>query len=279
MDKWLSSVLSLETQLDSWGRKRSVKKALPLITRLLLIATFIEDSIRGIVQRELQIQFLQYRYHLPFLVSAVFLYSWISTATVASFSILLRWHEDRAALVLVAYVTLQQLLYGKYAPSTHGKWGFLVRNLCLCGSLLIIVASSRMKKGYTLLPGFGKPKNGTTSRFPEYIQLASRCLMALLSLEFVASMGWIGTLLSLPVVLFVFVGFKTQLCSLLLMLLYAIHNVLQSAFWYFRGNSWEAMVQRDVKLFEFVQTLSIMGGLGLLSSSGPGALSFDERKK
>ncbi|GJD11888.1 ER-derived vesicles protein ERV29 [Galdieria sulphuraria] len=214
MDKWLSSVLSLETQLDSWGRKRSVKKALPLITRLLLIATFIEDSIRGIVQRELQIQFLQYRYHLPFLVSAVFLYSWISTATVASFSILLRWHEDRAALVLVAYVTLQQLLYGKYAPSTHGKWGFL----------------SDEKRLYV-------------------VTRVCRCLMALLSLEFVASMGWIGTLLSLPVVLFVFVGFKTQLCSLLLMLLYAIHNVLQSAFWYFRGNSWEAMVQRDVKLF------------------------------
>ncbi|GJQ12745.1 hypothetical protein GpartN1_g4536.t1 [Galdieria partita] len=278
MDKWLSSVLSFDTQLDTWGRKRSVKKALPLITRLFLIATFIEDSVRGLVQRKLQVQFLEYHYRLPFFFAAVFLYTWIFTATVASVCIVLRWHEDGAALVLIGYVTLQQLLYGKYAPSTLGKWGFLVRNLCLCGSLLIIVASSRLKKGYALLPGWSK-KTGSASRFPEYIQLASRCLMALLSLEFVASMGWIGTVLSLPVVLFVLVGFKTRLCSLLLMMLYAIHNVLQSAFWYFRGTSWEAMVERDVKLFEFVQTISIMGGLGLLSSSGPGALSFDERKK
>lgn len=107
--------------------------------------------------------------------------------------------------------------------------------------------------------------------------------MVLLSLEFVASMGWVGAMLSLPVVLFVFVGFKTQLSSLLLMILYAVHNVLQSALWYFRtsggGGTLDSVIERDVKLFEFVQTLSIMGGLGLLSSSGPGALSFDERKK
>ncbi|KAK4526285.1 hypothetical protein GAYE_SCF22MG4199 [Galdieria yellowstonensis] len=280
MQPYWTKLSQWDTQINAWTRKRTVKKALPLLTRIFLVATFIEDSVRGILQRKLQILFLQHIYRVPYFLAAAFLFSCIIMALGASSCIVLRWHEDRAAWMLLGYIALQQALYGKYAP--QGKWGFFVRNLCICGSLLILVANSRLKKGYALLPGLGKSANAAShSRFPEYIQLASRCLMALLSLEFVTSMGWIGTLLSLPVVLSVLVGFKTQLCALLLMGLYAIHNVLASAFWYLHnaGASWEVDIQRDVKLFEFVQTISIMGGLGLLSSSGPGALSFDEQRK
>eukprot|EP00871_Galdieria_phlegrea_P000359 jgi/Galph1/1323/GphlegSOOS_G6014.1 len=275
VSSYLTYLSSLETKLTALARKRAVKKTLPMITRLFLVATFLEDALRGILQRDLQVQFLHMVYHLPFFIAGLFLFVSITFAISTSVSILCRWHEDRAALLLVGYIIVQQLVYGNYAPLTHGKWGFLVRNLCLCGSLLIVVANSRLRKGCGLLPGFGGVKQ--TSKFPEYVQLISRCFMALLSLEFLSTMGWFGTIVSLPVIVAVLVGWKTQVCSLLLLTFYAIHNVLQSAFWFLMDTS--MTLERDVKLFEFVQTVSIMGGLLLLSSSGPSALSFDERKK
>jgi len=92
-----------------------------------------------------QILFLQHIYHVPFFLAAAFLFTCIVMALGASSCIVLRWHEDRAAWMLLGYIALQQALYGKYAP--QGKWGFFVRNLCICGSLLILVANSRLKKG------------------------------------------------------------------------------------------------------------------------------------
>jgi len=145
MQPYWTKLSQWDTQINAWTRKRTVKKALPLLTRIFLVATFIEDSIRGILQRKLQILFLQHIYHVPFFLAAAFLFTCIVMALGASSCIVLRWHEDRAAWMLLGYIALQQALYGKYAP--QGKWGFFVRNLCICGSLLILVANSRLKKG------------------------------------------------------------------------------------------------------------------------------------
>eukprot|EP00180_Rhodochaete_pulchella_P001242 Plantae.Rhodophyta-Rhodochaete_pulchella.ctg2059.p2 GENE.Plantae.Rhodophyta-Rhodochaete_pulchella.ctg2059~~Plantae.Rhodophyta-Rhodochaete_pulchella.ctg2059.p2 ORF type:complete len:136 (+),score=17.95 Plantae.Rhodophyta-Rhodochaete_pulchella.ctg2059:487-894(+) len=128
-----------------------------------------------------------------------------------------------------------------------------------------------MKEGKSALPGL--PDSGDQSMVVELCRLAGRVFVVLLSLEFLTTLGPIGSLFTLPVVVAVLIGYQTSISGAALLIIYLIHNVINSQFWYASLDSFE----RQVKQFEFVQTLSIMGGLLLLASSGSGSFSVDER--
>jgi len=71
------------------------------------------------------------------------------------------------------------------------------------------------------------------------------------------------------------VGFRTKVNSLVLVIWLFILNISMHDFWRHRTGS----IMYDYKKFDFFQTLSVMGGLMMLISIGPGGVSLDERKK
>ena len=265
----LVSARKVNKQLSPW---------FPLITRALLVATFVEDGVRILVELPYQVQFLVDNYYIPSFLANIFLVFFVLISFVGVVLVLGRnkiargKYEHIGAYILLACVFYQQVVYGRHSPISTGNLGYLVRNLCLSGSLLLLTAQKRISEGRTALPGL--PDAGNAAAMQGYLRLASRCLLVLFSLEFLATLGPWGTLLTLPVVGAVLVGYKVNISGSLLILLYFVHNVMQSPFY-----SQDGEFMREIMRFEFVQTLSIMGGLMLLVLQGPGEFSVDERSR
>jgi uncharacterized membrane protein YphA (DoxX/SURF4 family) len=258
--------------------RKDLNPYLPTIVRLLLVATFVEDGVRVLFELPHQVDFLRYQYYLPSFIAYIMLIvsvaiSFVGVAFVVAQKKIARGaNETFGAYLLLGCVIYQQLIYGHDSPITSGNWGFLVRNLCLAGSLMLIVCQSRLAAGHSALPlGLLDGRNPDKKDVVAYMQLASRILLVLLGLEFILTMGVVGTILTVPVMLAVLVGFYIEISGALLLLLYFLHNVLNSAFWFESVSH-----MREIRRYEFVQTLSIMGGLIMLINVGPGALSLDE---
>ncbi|MGH0185837.1 UNVERIFIED_CONTAM: hypothetical protein FKN15_019023, partial [Acipenser sinensis] len=71
------------------------------------------------------------------------------------------------------------------------------------------------------------------------------------------------------------VGLKTRLAALTLVLWLCAVNLLENPFWKFH----ELDFLQDFMRFNFFQTLSVIGGLLLLITLGPGGVSLDQHKK
>jgi ER-derived vesicles protein len=254
---------------------------LPTLVRLLLVATFMEDGVRVMFELTHQADFLRHQYSMPAwfaiaLLIANVAVSFVGVALVVGQRRIARGKfETHGSYLLLFCVCYQQALYGRHSPIGSGNLGFLVRNLCLSGSLILIGAQTRIAGGQSALPlglldGAHAPNKKQTAA---YMQLASRILLVLFALEFLTTLGTVLTIFAVPVILAVLVGFHLEISGSILLALYFFHNILNSAFWTASGT-----YMREIMRYEFVQGLSIMAGLCLLMSIGPGALSVDEMR-
>lgn len=276
-----SSGLDMNSML---ARARKFKKDaspyLPTLVRVLLIATFVEDGVRVLFELPHQVDFLRLQYRMPSFIATILLVGNVLISflgcglVVAQKKIARGAYETHGSYLLLACVLYQQIMYGRHSPIGSGNWGFLVRNLCLAGSLLLISCQVRLAAGQSALPmGLLDGQSSNKKQTVAYMQAGSRFLLVLLAMEFVATLGWIGTILTMPVILAVLVGFQLEISGAILLTLYFVHNVLNSSFWSVNGT-----YMREIMRYEFVQTLSIMGGLILMISVGPGAISVDEMR-
>lgn len=224
---------------------------LPFLCRVLLVSTFIEDGIRIFFEMRHQIDFLKHEYMIPSFIATLMLLLNIFISFVAVVFILGRkkiargMYENYASYALIACVVYQQILYGRHSPIGSGNVGFLVRNLCLSGSLLLITCQSRMASGRSALPmGLldGQTDKKTTV---SYLQLASRILLVLLAIEFSFTLGTIGTILTIPVIIAVLVGYQLEISGGILLILYLAHNIIQSAFWSVSGSYVSQIMQYE----------------------------------
>lgn len=78
-----------------------------------------------------------------------------------------------------------------------------------------------------------------------YLQLASRILLVLLAIEFSFTLGTVGTVLTLPVILAVLVGYQLEISGGILLILYLAHNIIQSAFWSVSGSYVSQIMQYE----------------------------------
>ncbi|KAH8034467.1 hypothetical protein HPB51_024468 [Rhipicephalus microplus] len=150
-----------------------------------------------------------------------------------------------------------------------------MRSVSLIGALLLLVAESRVeaKSLFAGVPSLGenKPKS--------YMQLTGRILLVfmfitMLRLE-LSVLQMLQNLVATALMVLVTVGYKTKLCALVLVLWLTAVNVWVNAWW--SVPSYRPM--RDFLKYDFFQTMSVIGGLLMVVSLGPGGVSLDEHKK
>lgn len=257
--------------------KHKARPYIPFITRILLISAFVEDAFRTILEYKSQLFFFSHELHVPnFIALFLIAISTISTF-VASFMVFIKKTEKRGAQILVAAVLYQQIIYGRHSPITSGNLGFLVRNLCLIGTLMLLMTNQRIKDGLPALPGI--PDIGNKESARDTIALVTRFVLGLLCVEMFDIIGWHWAIVMIPLCFSMLIGYKTDFMGLLLMTFYTVATVTSKQFWVIDPTHPHAALKRDVMRFEFLQTLSIMSGLLMLIMSGPGALSLDEKLK
>ncbi|CAK7224137.1 ER-derived vesicles protein erv29 [Sporothrix curviconia] len=259
----------LEDLLDSYSEP--VKPYLPAIGRFLIVVTFLEDALRIVTQFSDQLRYLQDYRHIPWGLTHLFLILNVVTMLSCSALVIARRYSVYAVGGLIGVVVSQAFGYGLIFDLN-----FFLRNLSVMGGLLMVLSDSWIRKTQAFA---GLPQLEEKDR-KMYFQLAGRVLLIFLFIGFVFSGEWtIGrifvSLLGLVACVMVVVGFKAKASATLLVVILSVFNVLVNNFWTLH----EHHPHKDFAKYDFFQILSIVGGLLLLVNSGPGKVSFDEKKK
>ncbi|XP_031844244.1 surfeit locus protein 4 [Nomia melanderi] len=249
---------------------RNGKHILPTLARVCLIATFLEDGLRMWFQWSEQREFMNSTWGCGTFLATIFVLVNLIGQLGGCVMVIGRWKVSIACGMLFFIVVLQTLAYNILWDAT-----FLFRNLALIGALLLVLAESRVE-GRSLFAGVpslgdNKPKN--------LLQLAGRILLAfmfttLIRIE-ISFLQIMQDILGSILMVLVTIGYKTKLSALLLVLLLSALNLYHNAWWTIP----EYKALRDFLKYDFFQTLSVIGGLLMIVSLGPGGVSMDEHKK
>lgn len=190
----------------------------------------------------------------------------------ASVMVMIRKHVREAVFLLFAIVILQTIAY-----SILWDVHFLLRNLSLIGALLLLLAEAEVEKKKSIMAGI--PSLGNENQGKSIMQLIGRVLVACMFLTIVKiDFSFFSILLDLIYVLLmvlVLVGFKSKLSAFLLVIILFSINFYYNSFWTIP--SYKPM--RDFLKYDFFQTMSVIGGLLMIVSHGPGGVSLDEKSK
>ncbi|XP_076232275.1 surfeit locus protein 4 [Calliopsis andreniformis] len=249
---------------------RNGKHILPTLARLCLIATFLEDGLRMWLQWSEQREFMNTTWNCGTFLATTFVLVNLVGQLGGCVMVIGRWKVSIACGILFFIVVLQTLAYNILWDVT-----FLFRNLALIGALLLVLAESRVE-GRSLFAGVpslgdNKPKN--------LLQLAGRILLAFMFTTLIrfeiSFLQIMQDILGSILMVLVTIGYKTKLSALLLVLLLSALNLYHNAWWTIP----EYKALRDFLKYDFFQTLSVIGGLLMIVSLGPGGVSMDEHKK
>lgn len=249
---------------------RSGKHILPTLARLCLISTFLEDGLRMWFQWNEQTEYMDTAWSCGRFLAHLFVFVNLVGQLGGCVMVLGRWKVDIACGVLFFILVLQTFAY-----SILFDMQFLFRNLALIGALLLVLAESLVvgRSLFAGVPSLGdnRPKN--------LLQLAGRILLAFMFItlfRFEVSFLQISQdILGSILMVLVTIGYKTKLSALLLVLLLSALNFYHNAWWTIPDHK----PLRDFLKYDFFQTLSVIGGLLMLVSLGPGGVSMDEHKK
>jgi len=187
-----------------------------------------------------------------------------------------------AASTLLVYMSLLVIVYGFGLPEWvhfQGRVRFLIRSMALAGGLMMLVADQQLRqKEQAKQHYFAGVPTVDMNKFANLLQLFGRMSMAGLCLQFWThdhaswyQMVVLGTISTIAAVLVV-VGYKARYGSLLLATFLTVTHIMINNFWDKHPSHADAMQ------YFFFQDVSILGGLILLITLGPGGLSVDEKK-
>ncbi|XP_037026113.1 surfeit locus protein 4 homolog [Bradysia coprophila] len=249
---------------------RKGKYVLPTLARLCLIATFLEDGLRMYFQWNEQREYMDMSWGCGKFLATVFVIVNLFGQLGGCVMVMGRLKVEIACGLLFFIVVLQTVAY-----SILWDIQFLLRNLALIGALLLVLAESRVE-GRSLFAGVpslgeNKPKN--------VMQLAGRCLLVFMFITLIrfelSFLQIVQDIVGSILMVLVTIGYKTKLAALTLVLLLTVLNLYHNAWWTIPAYK----PLRDFLKYDFFQTLSVIGGLLMIVSLGPGGVSMDEHKK
>lgn len=249
---------------------RRSKTILPTIARACLISTFVEDGYRMWTQWGEQRDYMNAQWSCGYFFATLFVIINMLGQLIGSGLVLARFYVQAACGILFGIVILQTFAY-----SILWDIKFLLRNMSLGGSLLLILAESRVegRSMFAGVPSLGENKPKV------YMQLTGRILVifmfiTVLHLEFHPFII-LQNIIAIILMAAVTVGYKTKLSALILVLWLTVLNFYTNAFWTIDSHR----PMHDFLKYDFFQTLSVIGGLLMIVLLGPGGLSIDNHKK
>jgi len=264
-NEWISKAEEVADKVT-----RHSKHVLPHLARFCLVSTFFEDGVRMWVQWSEQREYMDISWGCGWFLATLFVVINLVGQLGGVAMVLVRFKVDIACGILFGIVFLQTIAY-----SILWDLQFLFRNLALIGALLLVLAESRAesKNMFAGVPSLGenKPK--------EYLQLTGRILLVFMFVTLIrfdtSVMYIVQNLIGSVLMVLVTIGYKTKLSALVLVLWLNILNFYFNAWWTIPAYK----PMRDFLKYDFFQTLSVIGGLLMVVSLGPGGVSMDEHKK
>jgi uncharacterized membrane protein YphA (DoxX/SURF4 family) len=249
---------------------RHGKHILPTIARLCLIATFLEDGVRMLVQWSEQCEYMDITWGCGKILCTIFVLFNLIGELGGCVMIMGRFRVTFACGVLFFIVVLQTSAY-----RVLGDLKITIRNFALIGALLLVLAESRLERK-SLLAGL---PSGGYKKTRDYLQLFGRGFVSFMFITLLRSDLCFAKILqdtlSSTLMVLVIIGYKTQLSALTLVVLLGALNFYHNAWW--NISSYEP--HRDMLKYDFFQTLSVIGGLLMIVVVGPGGVLMDKQKK
>lgn len=260
------SLEDIEEILDSYYTR--FKPVIPTIAKFLLLSTFIDDGIRMLTHWDEQHRFFNRRF--PSAICSLILLINCSVQLGASALILTKKFRLQASCALFFIVIFQTIIYSPLWTAN-----LLMRNLALCGSLLLLLADARAsndrKNEFAGIPTFG------VDNVKDYMLFFGRVMLVIMFFSLIHSnmstIRWLLTMINFGLIVCVVIGTETKLAAFLLVMILTLENMFMNAFW--AVPSWA----QDYVRYDFFQTLSVIGGLLLVVYHGAGDLSIDQQKK
>lgn len=249
---------------------RHGKHVLPHVARLFLVSTFVEDGIRMWFQWGPQRDYMDSSWKCGWYLGTLFVLVNMLGQLGACALVLIRRQVAIACAILCGIVAMQTVAY-------HIFWDirFLMRNLALAGGIILLLAETRAE-GRSLFAGL--PSSGD-NRPRTFMQLGGRILLVLMFLTIVrfdlSAVNILVDVVGSVLVIFIAIGYKTKLASLIIVTFLTAMNLYFNAWWSVTDDN----SLRDFLKYDFFQTLSVVGGLLLVVALGPGSYSMDEHKK
>lgn len=250
-----------------------IKPYLPTIGRILIVSTFLEDTLRLVTQWGEQTRFLKNYRGIPYILVVMYLLGNVLMMVAGSYLIIAKKYVLYGTAALFFVLISQGFVYGLIFDLQ-----FFFRNLSLIGGLLLVVSDEFSQDRRRLgLPGLPQLDNKDRSR---YLLLAGRLLVILLFIGHLArsSFSFVSVavnLVSLVACVLVIIGFKARFSAAFLVVTLFTQNLVSNSYWRLDPSN----PHRDFLRYEYFQTLSIVGGLILLVNMGAGRISIDEKKK
>jgi len=274
-----------EEHAERYLTKKARKRFLQATGPFLLVLTFIEDGMRIFLRWSEQYHYMTGRMGFGSAVgTTILLFS--AAVQLGGSALVIRPSSFRpsrikeASYALLGFVALQPFMYGQATDLD-----FMCRSITLAGGFLLLIWAENEKRQMEEERGL---LMGEKSAGADRLQLSGRLLLTFIfffqaihseagGLHSVLTkpnlLNILSSLLLLSLTLMVCVGFKTEWSALVLTIVLGFSNIYMYPFWSVHSR----LV--DYYKYYFFQTLSVMGGMMLLTLHGPGGLSLDGQKK
>lgn len=178
-----------------------------------MVSTFIEDGFRMWFQWSEQRDYMNTQWGCGYMLATLFVIINMLGQLIGSGMLLTRIFVEASCPILFAVVVLQTFAY-----SILWDLKFLMRNMSLCGALLLLLAESRAERRsmFAGVPSLGENKPKT------YLQLLGRILVIFMFVTVIHfdmhPLIVIQNIVAIVLMAAVTIGFKTKLSSLILVM-------------------------------------------------------------